>query len=43
MSFRYRKEWGDEHFIQVQRCLREEISTCPNIEIKIDVADRCPF
>ena len=24
-------------------CLRDEISTCPNIEVRIDVTDRYPF
>ena len=23
--------------------LRDEIGTCPNIEVEIDVTDRCPF
>ena len=24
-------------------CLRDEIGTCPNIEIEIDVTDKLPF
>ena len=45
MSDRLRKETSHGHAIQIQRCiiLRDEIGTCPNIEVEIDITDKSPF
>ena len=46
MFDRIRKERGKRYELQIQRCilvLRDEIGTCPNIEIDIDITDKTPF
>ena len=41
-----RKKRSNGNVIQIQRnafSLRDEIGTCPNIEVQIDVTDKYPF
>ena len=43
MSFWNRKERGDGYVVKYAFHLRNEIGTCPNIEVEMDVTDRSPF
>ena len=40
-----RRKEGSYGHVQIQRgiCLRDEIGTCHNIEVEIDVTDKSPF